>query len=254
MCETKIAVIVLLVGMLLWPAGVVKADLPDDLQADPVFGSYIFRRASGNSTYDLSSQFTVTVSGYNDPDPNAPPKVLFTFWNDESGIDNPIPSSITDIYFDDGALLAMEEIVNSNGVQFSLEARPRNLSGGSGMTPPFETTKGFSVDSDSPVSQNGIGPGEWLGIAFTLQDNMTVGDVDLALLAGTNLAPDADPDDPMTLRIGIHVQGLPDDDESDLYVQHVPVPGAAIMGMLGLACVGAFQRKLSWRSGKRQRV
>lgn len=256
MCGVKIAIIVLLVGMLLWPAGVVEADLPDDIQADPVFGSYIFTRISNNSENNISSQLTVTVSGYNDDgvDPN---KVLFTFWNNESGIDNPIDSSITDIYFDDGALLDMDEIVNSDGVKFSRGARPRNLSGGNGMTPPFKTTKGFSLDSDSPVSRNGIDPGEWLGIVFTLQDNMTVEYVDRALLAGTFLAPDADPDGPvapLNLRIGLHVQGLPYNDESDLYVQHVPVPGAAIMGMLGLGCVGAFNRKLSLRSGKRRRV
>jgi len=250
----RIAVIVLLAGMLLWPPGVVEADLPDDIQADPVYGSYIFRRISDNSDYDISSQLTVTVSGFDDNGVVDPNTVLFTFWNNESGITNPIDSSICDIYFDDGALLDMEEIVNSDGVKFSSGARPRNLPGGNGMIPPFKTTKGFSLDSDSPVSRNGIDPGEWLGIVFTLQDNMTVEDVDQALLAGTFLAPDADPDDPMTLRIGIHVQGLPDNDESDLYVQHVPVPGAVIMGMLGLGCVGAVNRKFSWRSGKRRRV
>ena len=132
------------------------------------------------------------------------------------------------------------------------------------MVPPFETTKGFSADSDSPTSRNGVNPGEWLGIVFTLGAHddgtpMTFSDVDQALLVGTflsdNLPPGVGPDDPgapMNLRIGLHVQGLPDDDESDLYVQHVPVPGAAIMGMIGLACVGVSRRRMFWRSGKQR--
>ena len=253
MCKAKVAVVISLAGMLLCPTGTVKADLPP--QAGPFYSSYIFERVSDNSVYDISSQLSVTVSGYDDGGVVDPNKVLFTFWNNFSGITDPIASSVCDIYFDDGALLDnMEYVVNSDGVEFSPGAHPKNFPGANGMTPRFETTKGFSVDSDSPVSRNGIGPGEWLGVVFTLQNNITVEDVDRALLAGTFLAPDVDPDGPLAplnLRIGLHVQGLPDDDESDLYVQHVPAPGAAIMCMLGLGCVGALNRKFSWRSGKR---
>jgi len=250
----------------LLPTDVTKADSPP--YGSIVSDAYIFRRVSQNSEHDIHRQLTLVLSTYDydvDNDPNTN-EVLFTFWNNQSGSDAPIDSSICDVYFDDGPLLNLAAIVNSKGVKFSRGARPRDFSGGNGMVPPFKTTKGFSSDSDSPTSHNGVNPGEWLGVVFTLGAHddgtpMTFYDVDRALLVGTflnkNLPPGVGPDDPLAplnLRIGVHVQGLPDDGESDLYVQHVPVPGAAILGVVGLACMGISRRRMFFGSGGRRKT
>ena len=118
-------------------------------------------------------------------------QMLFTFFN--SG---PLASSITDVYFDDGSLLGIASIDNSDpGVSFTQLATPSNLPGGSAIDPPFVTTAGFSADSDPPPTSNGVNPGESVGILFDLQPGKTADDVwdDLSLMA---------------LRIGIHVQGF----------------------------------------------
>ena len=52
-------------------------------------------------------------------------QVLFTFSNL-----GPASSSITDVYFDDGSLLAIALVSNSPGVDFSQLASPANLPGG----------------------------------------------------------------------------------------------------------------------------
>ena len=116
---------------------------------------------------------------------------LFTF--DNLG---PDASSITDVYFDDGTLLGIALIDDSDpGVSFSQFARPRNLPDGRNASPPFETTAGFSADSDPRVQPNGVNPGESLGILFDLQAGKFFDDVLDDLTSGA-------------LRIGIHVQGF----------------------------------------------
>ena len=53
-------------------------------------------------------------------------------------------------------------------------AMRRALPGGNTVDPPFITTTGFSADSDSPMPvANGIQPGQWLTIIFTLQGTRT---------------------------------------------------------------------------------
>ena len=94
-----------------------------------------------------------------------PGQVQFLFFNVGLGA-----SSIADIYFDDGSLLGIAEIDNSDpGVSFSQYANPSNLPGANNALPSFITTAGFSMDSDSPVQPNGVNPGEQLGIIFALQ-------------------------------------------------------------------------------------
>jgi len=118
-------------------------------------------------------------------------EVLFTFYNT-----GPEDSSITDVYFDDGSLLGIALIDNSDpGVSFSQGASPANLPGANNAIPPFQTTAGFSADSDAPVQQNGVNPTESLGIHFGLVAGRTFDDVLADLTSGD-------------LRIGIHVQGF----------------------------------------------
>ncbi|MHC4573586.1 MAG: PASTA domain-containing protein [Planctomycetota bacterium] len=129
--------------------------------------------------------------------PYEPNRALFTFRNI-----GPEPSSITDVYFDDGVLLQIASIIDADegtggdeGVDFSQHAEPDDLPGGELLWPPFITTDGFSADSDSPVRPNGIDPNESLGIIFKLDDNMQFTDVIDELATGY-------------LRIGIKVQGF----------------------------------------------
>ena len=157
-------------------------------------------------------------------------QVLFTFRN--TGTE---ASSITDIYFDDGALLGIASIDNGDGVavSFSQDANPGDLPGGG---KDFNTTAGFSADSDPAVQPNGVNPGESVGILFNLIDGQSYDDV-LSNLSNEDL------------RIGIHVQGFADDGSESLVNNDVvPEPSTiliwSILGGLGFA-VTRWRRKLA---------
>ena len=145
-------------------------------------------------------------------------QVLFSF--SDSG---PAASSITDVYFDDGSLLAIASIINDlvlpGIVDFSQDASPPNLPAGNTVSPPFVVTAGFSADSNPPTQPNGVNPGESLGIQFSLQAGQTYADLLSDLGDGT-------------LRIGIHVQGYASGG-SESFVNH-PLPEPATFGLLGL--------------------
>ena len=113
-------------------------------------------------------------------------QVLFTFRNT-----GPEPSAITDVYFDDGALLGIAMIIDSDdgtggnsGVDFLQFATPSDLPAGELLWPPFVTTEAFSADADPPVSRNGVDPGESLGIVFDLYENHFYEDVLADLISG----------------------------------------------------------------------
>ena len=163
----------------------------------------------------------VTDAGYD----NGVYQVLFTFGNTGS-----MASSICDVYFDDGSLLGIASIDNSDpGVAFSQLASPGNLPSANSINPPFVTTAGFLADSDPPVQPMGVNPGESLGIFFDLQGTQTFADVLAELSDGR-------------LRIGIHVQGF-ESGGSESFVNSVP--DASIMLLLGpsLILLGLFSRK-----------
>ena len=186
---------------------------------------YGFYNISGNDAVDAAigeSQFFVNVT-----EPGGG-QALFTFLNI-----GPEASSITDIYFDDGSLLGIASIDNTDpGVLFSQLASPSNLPAANNATPPFMTTAGFSADSDPAVQPDGVNPGETVGILFDLQSGQTYADV-LNKLSDTSL------------RIGIHTQGFASGG-SESFVNNmnpVPVPGAVLLGMIGLSVTGVKLRK-----------
>ena len=116
-------------------------------------------------------------------------QVAFTFNND-----GPEACSIARVYFDDGPLLGVAYIIAGPGASFSLGSSPPNLPGWDTIDPVFETSAGFSADSDPPVQPQGVNPGEYLTLVFDLQSGSVFSDVVDALFSGA-------------LRIGLHVQG-----------------------------------------------
>jgi len=151
--------------------------------------------------------------------------------------EGPIASSICDIYFDADSILgpidslidATMEGFTGGQVDFEVGAAPPDLSGGNTISPHFVATG--SADSESPVEENGINPGEWLGIIVNLAGVDFAG-VQQAVADGS-------------LRIGLHVQAIGTSGDSDAFVNGPPpprppqVPDASATAMLlGLALLG----------------
>jgi len=135
----------------------------------------------------------------------------------------PEASVISEIYFDDGALLAIAAVVDGPGVDFEQDANPPNLPGGQNVSPPFQVTEGFLAQSVPAPSMNGAGPLEWVAIDFTLQGAQTYADV-------------LDDLDTGALRIGVHVIAY-GSGGSESFV-NVPEPGVALLGLCGF--IGAL--------------
>lgn len=202
------------------------------LSFEALADTFTFENITHNSIVDATigeSQLFVDVTAA----PGDPTQAVFTFRNV-----GPLASSICDIYFDDGPLLGIASVANGAGVDFEEIASPPNLPGGNTLSPPFETTKGFSAQSTPPTQPNGVNPGESVVITFDLKNNATFDDVLAAIQDGT-------------VRIGIHVQGFADGDSESFVngtddVRHrVPEPGSAVAGLFGLAVLLRRRRRSS---------
>jgi len=208
--------------------------------ADP--STYTFQNITTGANYPgIGSQFNVTVAnggasgGFN--------YVTFTITN--SG---PLASAITDVYFQDGTLLSLSNpnyTGTSSGVSFSAPATPGNLPGGNSITPNFKTTQEFSEDSNTPITANAVNPGQSLVIQFQLQSGKTFTDTLAALAEGVNHPSavwDANGNDitggPSGLRLGIHVQGLPDGSSQSFITSTPSVPEPSSMAIAGLGALG----------------
>lgn len=184
--------------------------------------------ATGQSQFvlDVTDVFSGSSAG----------QVLFTFRNT-----GPAASSITDLYFDDGTLLGIAAVRNSAGTNFSQGAAPGNLPGGNSMTPQFQTTAGFSADSNPPTQPNGANPGEQIAIVFNTVNGKTLFDV-VAALNGAAVDEGGAP----ALRVGLHAQGFANGDSAS-FVNNpssvVPLPASAWLLLSGLIPIVARLRR-----------
>jgi hypothetical protein len=153
--------------------------------------------------------------------------VLFTFRNV-----GPEASNISEIYFDDGSLLGISMILDSPpSVDFDLGASPPNLPGGGSISPPFQTTAGFSASAENPAPARGVGPGESVGIKFSLINGKVYQDVIDELLA-------------TTVRVGIHVTSF-ESGGSEAFINAPEPTTAALLGLGGLLLVALKRRRNS---------
>ncbi|MHC4623780.1 MAG: PEP-CTERM sorting domain-containing protein [Planctomycetota bacterium] len=157
--------------------------------------------------------------------------VDFTFYNESS-----IDSSLARIYFDDGSLLGIANVTSGPGTSFSQPANPSDLPNGGLLEPPFVTTEEFSIDGDPPLSHQGVNPVEpgnpleWVRINFNLVSGGTLSSVIDELNNGT-------------LRIGVHIIGLPDGSSESAVT--LPAPEPMTISLLGLGMLGLLIKRRS---------
>jgi hypothetical protein len=222
---------------------------------------YSFAAITANSGVQdtLAAQLSLEVTEYSTTPGDH--QVLFTFYNNGLApyqVAAPIESTITKTFFDDGTLFGVATVINGPGVEYSAIgwSDTPTLPGGGTLLPPFETTAGFGATADPPAGylKNGVdawnpsgsSPIEYVGIVFDLKtkeggtEYYDIDDVIAAIGLGFN-----DPFNEDALRIGIHVQSIGGEDgNSDAFIL-TPVPGAVLLGVLGLGVAGVKLRKFA---------
>ncbi|MHC4976842.1 MAG: hypothetical protein ACYTF7_09585 [Planctomycetota bacterium] len=215
------------------------------------FGFVHISNNSGESG-DIATNLAVDISD----EGVGPNQVSFTFYwtGDPSG-------SISEIYFDDGSLLGIAAVDDSDpGVEFNDggSASPGDLPGGNSFTLngsgpyTFQTTQFFLAESDGS-NANAVQMGESVTIIFDLIDGQTFADVIDAMNNAFGIEPGAS-EDPIEntggLVIGLHVRGIGDnDDASDSFItvpgdgSLIPLPMTFGLGMAGLAPIALRRRR-----------
>jgi hypothetical protein len=183
----------------------------------------------GDTAQQLADGIIGQTQLFVDVDEFSSSQVLFTFRNI-----GPQPSSITDVYFEQGSLESLASIDDSDsGVSFSQFASPSNLPGGNNLSPPFIAVAGFAANSNPPIQPNGVNPGESLGVVFDIQEGKNFDDV-------INELNNKD------LRVGIHVQGFAGGG-SEAFINNgptiIPLPGAILLCTVGIGFVGWLHTK-----------
>jgi hypothetical protein len=136
-----------------------------------------------------------------------------------------LPMSISEVYFDDGALLGINQLYETSGVNFDqASVNPTDLPGGNTIVPPFAVTEGFWADRVSAAANGVNAVGESLGILFDLVNGQDYDGVLAALDDGS-------------LRIGLHV-GSFTSGGSESFVNDPPVPPSEIPEPASYVLVG----------------
>jgi hypothetical protein len=147
---------------------------------------------SNNATNAVAgeSQLFVDVTDAAGNDNLSSSSVLFKFSN--VGL---AASSITQIYFDNSSILkSVGTIADSGiGVDYSVASGNLNLPGGNSLTNKFVSD--FGIKANTPVSQQGVNPGEWVSVLFNLTPTKTLADVLNDMTIGS-------------MRVGMHVQAF----------------------------------------------
>ncbi len=208
----------MLVGVILWSANA-NGDL-----------SLGFFQITNNPAQDISSALQVVVTQEIDPNHPNVNYVGFKFTNDSS-------SNIDGIYFADGTLLGIANLLVSNPdtVAFNQDGtNPQFLPGGNNYG--FNNTQTFLTNelANNPSPKWGVTSGEWVKVVFALINGKNFSDTVNALNSGT-------------LKIGLHVQNIPPTGNSNSFINTppVPAPAAIILGMIGISCIGWVKRRFA---------
>ena len=136
------------------------------------------------------SQLFIDVTDAAGKDDLSSSSVLFKFSN--VGL---AASSITQIYFDNSSVLKSVGPIDDSGVgvDYSIASGKLNLPGGNSLTNKFVSD--FGIQANTPVSQQGVNPGEWVNVLFNLTPTKTLKDVISDMTTGS-------------MRVGIHVQAF----------------------------------------------
>jgi hypothetical protein len=135
--------------------------------------------------------------------------------------DGPLASVYARVLVDGTVLSAVDAITNAPpGVVFAAVS-PGVLPGGNGN--PINFTADLEVAANNPMPQRGVGPGESLGITFSIASGFDFQDVLDALADGS-------------LRIGMHVQAFASGGSES--VLNTPVPEAHTLALLALGLTG----------------
>lgn len=201
-----------------------------------VFG--FTRIEPSNASVDVASQLSVKVT---DEGSN---QVLFTFEHDAGPGGTPNDATIAQIYFDDDAsilssLAGIRDYQYDSTlypeVDFEVGANPSHLPGGDNLVPSFAkpADRAYGARQQAGGAPKwGVDPGESVGLLFNIDAGSGFSDVIGSITAGA-------------LRAGLHVISIAPDGESDAFVSTapVPVPGAFLLGSLGLGFAGWLRKR-----------
>jgi hypothetical protein len=161
-------------------------------------------------------------------------QVSFEFTN--SG---PEVTTLARIYFDDGSLNNLADIINDPlaGVEFATDPSPPDLPGANNVSPPFVATQGFNSGATSPPPTMGIEnfsdpnfSAESVTMVFDLDTGQDLQDVLNDLSSGA-------------LRAGVHVINFSTEGSEGLV--NIPEPASGALLGLGLAGLAALLRRRS---------
>jgi hypothetical protein len=199
---------------------VVCASIATPAMAD-MYGFYCITDKASAVDAAAASQLSVNITQV----AADPTKVAFTFKNDVG-----TPCSITDIYFYDGVLVNFKSVSidQSDGVYYPAdgEASPGHL-------PDYDPKLGVLYSTDSTKPATGVNVlGEWITLTYTLQNGVSFDGVLDGLEDGT-------------IVIGVHVTAFADGGSASFLATPsvVPIPGAVLLGMLGLGTAGLRLRR-----------